>query len=71
MKFHGRGGTHVGEILAWANKHNPMAMLVFTDGGFKQLDVKLNKTALIWLIHDNPKWTGRIGKTINYELEHA
>ena len=71
VKFHGRGGTHVGEILAWANKHNPMAMLVFTDGGFKQLDVKLNKTALIWLIHDNPKWTRRIGKTINYELEHA
>lgn len=71
VKFHGRGGTHVGEILKWAQTHNPMAMLVFTDGGFTQLQTELKKTSLVWLIHDNPKWKGIIGKTINYELEHV
>lgn len=69
VKFHGRGGTSVVEIMQWAEKHNPMAMLVFTDGGFRQVDIKL-KSSLIWLIHDNPNWKGRQGKTINYEMEH-
>jgi predicted metal-dependent peptidase len=70
VKFHGRGGTCVFEVMQWAEQNKPMAMLVFTDGGFRQIDIQLSKTALIWLIHDNPQWRGRQGKTINYEMEH-
>ena len=69
VKFYGRGGTNVYEVMQWAEKHNPMALLVFTDGGFHQVDTKL-KSSLIWLIHNNPNWKGRQGKTINYEMEH-
>ena len=69
VKFYGRGGTNVYEVMQWAEKHNPMALLVFTDGGFRQVDTKL-KSSLIWLIHNNPNWKGRQGKTINYEMEH-
>ena len=68
VKFTGRGGTHIGEVLDWAKEQKPQALLVFTDGEFHQEERRL-KSPLIWLIHNNPGFQGCIGKTIHYNLE--
>lgn len=67
VKFSGRGGTHIGEVLDWAEEHRPHALLVFTDGEFRQQVRKL-KSPLVWLIHGNPRFTGAMGKTIHYDI---
>lgn len=68
VKFHGRGGTHIKEVMDWAEKEKPQALLLFTDGGFRQIPYKM-KTPIVWLIHDNPRWQGIFGKTIHYEMK--
>lgn len=68
VKFTGRGGTQITEVLDWTEEQQPQALLVFTDGEFRQEERRL-KSPLVWLIHDNPRFQGRMGKTIHYSLE--
>lgn len=68
VKFTGRGGTQIGEVLDWVEGEQPQAVLVFTDGEFRQQQRKL-RSSLVWLIHDNPRFTGVIGKTIHYAMK--
>lgn len=70
VKFCGRGGTDITEVMEWAEKEMPQALLVFTDGEFHQTSHKI-KSPLIWLIHNNKRFAGKQGKTIHYTLEAA
>jgi len=67
VRFTGRGGTKIEPVLEWANKNKPQLLLIFTDGFFK-IPKKTTKTDLIWLIHENPKFTFPTGKVIHYEV---
>jgi predicted metal-dependent peptidase len=67
MKFTGRGGTDVTEVIEWANEHRPQLLLMFTDGGFRFRGAS-TKQPLIWLIHNNPNFTAPYGKVIHYEI---
>lgn len=67
VTFTGRGGTNIEPILEWAQVNKPHLLLVFTDGGFRQVDIPV-KSHLIWVIHNNPSFTGEQGKTIHYEV---
>jgi predicted metal-dependent peptidase len=67
LKFTGRGGTEITEVLGWANTHKPQLLLVFTDGYFDFEDAS-TRVPTIWLIHGNPEWESPFGKTIHYEL---
>lgn len=67
VKFTGRGGTRIGEVLDWAEQEQPQALLVFTDGEFRQETRRL-KSPLVWLIHDNPRFVASMGKTIHYSI---
>lgn len=70
VKFSGRGGTHIGEVLDWCEEEQPQALLVFTDGEFRQQTRNL-RTPLVWLIHENPRFVGTMGKTIHYTMKDA
>jgi predicted metal-dependent peptidase len=67
VKFTGRGGTDITPVIEWANEHKPQLMLVFTDGGFHFYNNE-TKIPLIWLIHNNPRFTAPQGKVIHYEI---
>lgn len=67
VKFHGRGGTNITEVLDRIEKTKPKVALIFTDGGFYMDRQKLNgKANIIWMIHDNPEWTAPFGKVIHF-----
>lgn len=65
VEFHGGGGTNIYEPLEWAKENNPSFLVVFTDGFFEMIDLKL-KCPVIWLIFDNPNFEAPYGKVINY-----
>lgn len=67
VKFTGRGGTNLTEVIEWTKKHKPQAMLVFTDGYF-DMPALDTKTDIVWLIHDNTNFTAPKGKVIHYEI---
>jgi len=66
VQFSGRGGTHIGPVMNWANKHRPELLLIFTDGGFYSHGAS-TKIPTVWLIHNNPNWTAPFGKVVHYE----
>lgn len=68
LEFHGRGGTCIEPVLEWADTHKPQLLLVFSDGYFRHRDQK-PKQNLLWVIHNNPKFTAPYGKVITYETE--
>lgn len=71
VKFKGRGGTDVHDLMKWAVQHKPEVLLVFTDGYFHKCDIKpKGNTSVVWLIHDNPGFTTSIGKVIHYDLNN-
>jgi predicted metal-dependent peptidase len=67
VKFTGRGGTDITEVVEWANKNKPQLLLMFTDGEFHfpQIETKSN---VLWMIHNNPGFEAPYGKVIHYEL---
>jgi predicted metal-dependent peptidase len=67
LKFTGRGGTEITEVLNWTNTHKPQLLLVFTDGYF-DFENASTKVPTIWLIHGNPEWEAPFGKVIHYEI---
>lgn len=68
VRFTGRGGTEISPVLQWAEDNKPALLLVFTDGGFYHTQQTL-KMPVLWLIHNNPRWTAPFGKVIHYEIQ--
>ena len=68
VKFSGRGGTDVTPVFNWAEEHKPQVLLIFTDGGFNYPKVDI-KVPVVWLIHNNPKWTAPYGQVIHYQIK--
>jgi predicted metal-dependent peptidase len=67
IKFEGRGGTNLTELMEWLDEHTPPVCIVFTDGGFT-MPPKPKVTNIIWLIHNNPNWTAPYGRVIHYDI---
>ena len=65
VKFHGRGGTVISDVLNHIEATKPKLALIFTDGGFHH-DRQTCSVDVIWMIHDNPKWTAPFGKIIHF-----
>lgn len=68
VKFTGRGGTDIKEVVEWTNKNKPQLLLVFTDGEFyfRHYDTKQN---VLWMVHNNPSFTPKFGKAIHYGID--
>lgn len=66
VKFVGRGGTDVLDLLNWVNKNKPVLTLVFTDGEFHKHDLVV-KSPIVWIIHNNKQFTYK-GKVVHYDL---
>lgn len=69
VKFTGRGGTNVSSVIQWANENKPQLLLMFTDGGFRFYVGMKTDIPVIWLIHNNSKFTAPYGKVIHYEIK--
>ena len=67
VKFTGRGGTDVTDVLKWANENKPQVLLIFTDVEFHNPGIE-TKTDLVWLIHDNTHFRYNMGKVIFYDI---
>jgi len=69
VEFHGRGGTAIRPVLEWAVENKPKMLLIFTDGQFHHCSIQPPKGMLvIWLIHDNPRFTAPYGKVVHYAM---
>lgn len=68
LEFHGRGGTDPRCVLELANKVKPKVLLFFTDGEFYTEGLPDYKGNLVWLIHNNERFSAPYGKTIHYKL---
>jgi len=66
VKFTGRGGTRITEVLDHIEKTKPKVAMIFSDGGFR-MDRDTCNTNILWMIHDNPNWTAPFGKVIHYD----
>lgn len=67
LKFTGRGGTIIKPVIDWVHENKPQLMMIFSDGGFHHYNQPV-KSPLLWMIHDNPKFTAPYGKVIHYEV---
>ena len=70
LSFTGRGGTRIHELMAWAKKHRPKVLLVFTDGEFSFREVEDPGVPILWAIaHPNPsfKFEAPFGKVVRYD----
>jgi len=67
IKFTGRGGTDVKEVLEWAEENKPNALVIFTDGYFYKHDIDPG-IPVIWVIHSggHDTFTYPFGKIIEY-----
>jgi predicted metal-dependent peptidase len=68
LKFNGRGGTAVHEVMGWAEENKPSVLLIFTDGEFTQVEPKNKNIPIVWLIHNDPKWQTKWGRVIHYNV---
>lgn len=72
LKFIGRGGTDIEDVLLWARDYNPQVMMVFTDGWFPFPDPQdmpnTKSTDFLWLIHDNENWETPLGSVVHYGM---
>lgn len=68
VEFTGRGGTRIEPVLEWAAAMKPQLMLVFSDGHFHFYQPQ-SKANVVWLIHNNDRFTAPFGKVINYAME--
>ena len=68
VKFHGGGGTEIEPVFEWAEENTPEVIIVFTDGYMNIPAEAPPGVSIIWLIHDNPKFTAPYGEVIHYEI---
>lgn len=69
IKFKGGGGTDITELINWLIEHKPAICVIFTDGQFNMPKQIPQDTSVIWLVHDDDKWTAPYGEVIHYEME--
>lgn len=68
-RFTGRGGTDIKPLMQWAIDHKPQLLVVFTDGHFHAAPKHYKpKCPVIWVIHNNKRFTAPFGKVIHYEI---
>lgn len=67
VNFTGRGGTLIAPVMEWAEQNKPQLLLVFSDGHFR-FHTQEQRTRVVWLIHDNPKFAAPYGTTIHYHM---
>lgn len=67
LKFTGRGGTRIKPVIDWVHENKPQLMMIFSDGGFHHYNQSV-KSPLLWMIHNNPKFTAPYGKIVHYEV---
>ena len=67
VKFSGRGGTKIEPVIAWANENKPQLLLVFSDGEFRFYGSE-TKSQVLWLIHNNERFTAPFGKVVHYTI---
>lgn len=67
IKFTGRGGTDISEVMKYGAKHQPTVMIIFTDGYFDPEDID-PLCPIIWLIHGNESFTSNWGRVIEYPM---
>jgi len=65
LGFKGKGGTIINPIIDYARKHNPMALLVITDGYFSKYEPSIDFD-LLWIIKGNDKFKSNIGEIIHF-----
>ena len=70
IKFSGRGGTDVKDVLDRIAEINPLFAIIFTDGEFHEPRKVDKYLPVIWVIHNNKQFKSKIGKTIHYNLEY-
>ena len=70
VKFHGRGGTEIGELVDWVNKNKPQLTMVFTDGDFRFKNYQ-SKANWLWMIHNDVSnsFNPEFGKPIHYKIK--
>ena len=68
INFKGRGGTMIDPVMEWGKDNKPDVLVVFTDGGFRPASFDPG-IPVIWVIHNNPKWTAKFGKVIHYDIQ--
>lgn len=68
LEFHGRGGTSIVPVQHWLGENKPTVAVVFTDGEFRWHDPNDPNVPVIWVVHDNPKWKAKHGRTIIYDI---
>ena len=67
-EFTGRGGTDIQPVIDWAAQNKPTVLLVFSDGWFYQRYAN-PKVPIVWLINDNERFVGKVGKVIHYDSQ--
>lgn len=68
LKFIGRGGTDITQVMNWTKKNKPQLLLMFSDGDFIFRAAHTSKMPTLWVIHNNEKFTAPFGKVIHYKI---
>jgi predicted metal-dependent peptidase len=66
VKFKGRGGTCVNEVINWITSNKPIITVMLTDGEFYSRAT--TKQQVLWVIHNNKDFNSAFGKIVHYEL---
>ena len=68
VEFKGGGGTDITEVIDWIIEAKPVVSVIFTDGLFN-MPATQPKTPVLWVIHENPRWTAPYGRVIHFEFD--
>lgn len=68
LELRGRGGTDVHELMQWANKTKPEALVIFTDGEFYVTDAMDPKIPVLWMIHGRSPFNCPFGQVTKFEI---
>ena len=68
LKFTGRGGTDITQVMNWAKENKPQLLLLFSDGEFNFYPAHDTGLPTLWVIHNNDKFTAPWGKVIHYKI---
>lgn len=67
VKFTGRGGTDIKDLVSWMDENKPQVTIIFTDGEFRKYDTNPH-CPTIWAIHSNDNFSYPWGKVIQYPI---
>lgn len=69
IELKGRGGTHIKDLMEWARKNKPTALVVFTDGEYEHPSFNPG-CPVLWMIHGRSKeqFHCNFGQTILFDV---